>query len=285
MSVATMLGVDDVNSPAMIEARRSWDRWVAIEPSLAVVDDLLSLREWTCHAEREDKDAAIRALAKLGSPTGAADPAATTALTWALVPGAASLARQLFDLSSNIDELVASYLWTSAKTFDWERRRSAAASILRDTRRSVLAELGVGEWARRQDHAWSATVRLEPSSPAWQHVVDEPSDQMSDDAVTDLLELLEGATWAGVITVADRKLLVDLAIAADKAGVAAGRGRAGMTAPAATDVVANRSGMTPRSVRRRASKSIDRLAAYCGVPHRQSLPAVATCPEHLALGA
>ena len=42
-----MLGVDNVNSPMMMEARQSWERWTTQEPDLLVVDDLLSLASRT----------------------------------------------------------------------------------------------------------------------------------------------------------------------------------------------------------------------------------------------
>ena len=41
MSVATMLGVDDVDAQAMMEARLSWSRLAAEEPGREVVEDLL----------------------------------------------------------------------------------------------------------------------------------------------------------------------------------------------------------------------------------------------------
>lgn len=280
MSVATMLGVDDVEAPPMLEARDSWASWTVLEPALSVVDDLLDLPAWTRAVDSEPKDAAMRSLVKLGSDTGGADPVATTALTWALVPGAAVVACRLSDLSANIDELVASHLWTSAKTFAWECRRVTAAAILRDTRRGVLIDLGVGELARRRDKTWSQTVCVEPTSPAWRHYV---SDQ-NHNSVLDLLDLLEEAVHAGVVTAADRALLVDLAIAADRACAPAGRGRAGLTGPA-VEVVAGQQGMAPRSVRRRAAKSIDRLAAFSSEFLEKDHAAVAPHADFVALGA
>lgn len=259
MSVATMLGVDDVDAPAMMEARLSWSRWAAEEPGLAVVDDLLHLPGWTRQADVIPRDAAIRALAKLGSPTGGNEAAATTALTWALVPGATNLACRLADLNvaANVNELVASHLWTSAKTFNWEHRTSAASAILFDTRHGVLGELGLGERGRRQDRTWAHTDCVEPDSPAWKDLCD---DQISDAEF--LTDLLDDAIWVGVISEADRSLLNDLAIAADIGCVPAGRGRAGLAGSAATQVVAQRRGQIARTVARRASRAIDRLATY-----------------------
>ena len=101
MSVAMMLGVDDVEAPAMMAARNSWEFWTATDPLLGVVEDLLDLPEWTLDADPEPKDAVLRSLAKLGAADGGDDHSATTALTWLLVPGAAALAYRLSDLAHN----------------------------------------------------------------------------------------------------------------------------------------------------------------------------------------
>ena len=272
MSVATMLGVEDVEGPALTQARRKWDAWKTDEPDLAVVNDLLDLRDWTRTAEYEDSDKVLRALAKLGSPTGGDDPAAISALTWALMPGATRIAYQLSDLASNVDELVASHLWSSARTFSWELRRPTATSILRDTRRGVHAELGVGDAARRADRTWSRTVCVEPESPTWHDCIDGPADAWTDSATLDLLDLFAQATRAGVITSADRTLLIELAIAAHAAGdkYSVNRGRAGLVGAAVVEVVANRHGLNSRTLRRRAARSLDRLTAFSAAPNRQS---------------
>jgi len=272
MSVATMLGVEDVEGTALTQARRRWQSWKAGEPDLSVVDDLLDLRDWTRTAEHEDSDKVLRALAKLGSRTGGDDPAAISALTWALLPGATRIAYQVSDLASNVDEIVASHLWSSARTFSWERRRSTAASILHETRRGVHAELGVGDAARRADRTWSRTVCVEPESPTWHACIDAPVDAWTDSATLDLLDLFTQATRAGVITGADRTLLVELAIAAASVGdnYSVNRGRGGLAGRAVVEAVANRHGLNSRTLRRRAARSLDRLTAFSAAPNRQS---------------
>lgn len=281
MSVAMMLGVDDSEAPAMVAARNGWKEWTATETSLGVVEDLLDLPEWTVRAEHESKDAVLRSLAKLGSGTGGNDPAATTALTWLLVPGAATLAHRLSDLAHNIDELVASHLWTSAKTFAWDRHRSTAASILRETRRGVLAEVGVGESARRTDRTWTLTVCVQAESPTWSSVAaDEPAD-----ALTELTELLNDAVRARVLTEPDCDLLRDLTVAADRNGAQAHRSRAGLMVPAVADEVGRRRGMSSRTVRRRAAQSIDRLSRFAARCEEGQPTAMAIRPGALAMGA
>lgn len=262
MSVAKMLGVDDVEAPAMTLARSRWNHWTTMEPDLAVVDDLTDLGSWTRTADYEATDRVLRTLAKLGSSTGYADPAAITALTWALLPGAAKIAWDLSDLNVTIDELVASHLWSSVKTFDWQNRRSVAFSILRDTRRGVQAELGVGEGARRAGRTWMQTICVDDDSTVWRGLLNTPAGDEQGSAVADLLDLFSEASRAGIITQADRALLIDLAVAADNENYSARRGRAGMTGSAAIATAATQHGLNPRTLRRRACLALDRLAQF-----------------------
>ena len=284
MSVAMMLGVDDVEAPVMMAARNSWKCWTERESALGVVEDLLGLPEWTLGAEPEPKDAVLRSLAKLGAADGGNDNSATTALTWLLVPGAAAIAYRLSDLAHNIDELVASHLWTSAKTFAWDRRRATAASILRDTRRGVLAEVGVGESARRQDRTWTLTACVQPESPTWS-TWSTCTDEDATDSLTELTELLDEAVCAQVLTDADCEFLFDLAVVADRIGTPARRGRAGLMVPAVSDEIGRRWGMASRTVRRQAAESIDRLIDFSARCDNDQPAAVAIRAGDLALGA
>lgn len=279
MSVAMKLGVADVDAPTMMEARLRWSAWTVTEPVLDVVEGLLDLTDWTRAAGPEASDPVLRSLAKLGSATGGDDPAAITALTWTLLPGATTVARDLSDLSNNIDELVASYLWTSARTFMWEVRRATASSILRDTRRAVLAELGKGEWARRIDRTWTTATCVDPGSVMW----DRANVQIvSQDAAAELLQLFNAAADAGVVDHADRDLLLELSVAADAAAVPGRRGRGGLMVPDVSAEIADRLGLSTRTVRRRAARSIGRLSEFAanGYETPMSTPAQA-----MAMGA
>lgn len=260
MSVALKLGVAEVDSPIMMEARSCWGTWTASEPDLAVVDDLLDLPAWTRTAGSFASDRVLRSLAKLGSATGGDDPAAIAALTWALLPGATAIARSLSDLASDIDDLVASYLWSSARTFAWEVRRATAASILRDTRRGVLAELGKGEWARRVDRTWAVARCVEPGSIVWER--GDVRGVSDEDETANLSELLDAAVDSGVLSASDRELLLDLSRAADVGEVAGRRGRGGLMVPAVSAEIADRLGVSSRTVRRRAVCSIEQLREF-----------------------
>jgi hypothetical protein len=259
MSVADELGVAEVDGPIMIDLRRKWPAWVESEPNLGVIGGLLDLRIWTRTTDARTRDAVLRSLAKLGSPSGSNDAAAATALSWVLVPGAAAIARRMSDLAVNIDQLVASHLWTAARTFAWERRQWAATSILRETARGVQAEVGVGDGARRHDRTWLHTAPAEPASPTWTTHVDLLGEE---DPLQELQDLLVAAIAANVITVEDRALLVDLAVAADEHSCTSRRGQAGLMTATASETVAARWGLSSRTVRRRVSRSIDRLAAF-----------------------
>ena len=84
------------------------------------------------------------------------------ALAWLLVPGACLLANRLATLSPVIDELVAAQLWIEVRTFGPGGGRRVAATILRNTRKGVLRELGVGDHA---EPAWQRCLVLDTSRP------------------------------------------------------------------------------------------------------------------------
>jgi hypothetical protein len=78
-----------------------------------------------------------------------------------------------------------------------------------------------------------------------------------------LTELLEAARAQRVISDEDLHLLLGLARAADAAAHAHwGRGCAGLMTPVASTEVAQRWGVSARTVRRRARRSIDALSRY-----------------------
>lgn len=284
MSVARMLGVDDAESPMMREARRRWTSWADHEPDLRQVGHLLDLPGWTRKADQRSKDEVLRTLAKLGSPSGGDDEAAVTALVWAMVPGAIRLSLRLSDLSPDVDGLVAAHLWIAARTFDWQRRGSVAGSIVRETRRAVLAELGVGEAGRRQDRAWSQTTCLSPASPAWSVLDREVTAGEDSDASDELDQVLADARTCGGVSEVDLRLLLDLAVAADSAVTPIRHGRGGLMAPAASEVVAGQLGVTSRTVRRRARRSLDALRDLA-MRDEWSSPQVSRHGSCLALGA
>lgn len=251
MGLAAHLGVDGLASPLMEAARRSWPRWCAADPELAVVEELAALREWTRHATAVEKSAV---LAKLAALT-AYDADVVTVLVWLLVPGATRIADDLRDLHPDIDSLVAGQLWIEAGEAH-RLERCVSSTILRHVRSELCSEAGVGESAARRDRAWSMARRgLDLSQNAEsEEPVPEPGPE--------LVELFTAAQEQGAINGFDYWLLWALAAEADRQDAPARRGRMGLTTPGVVEAVADEAGLSPRSLRTRAARALDRLAAY-----------------------
>lgn len=271
MSVADRFGLDDPDSPLLVEAAEGWRRWCALDPQLAVVDELRDLRAWTKRASREDKDRVFAALAVLTEQ----DRSAVAALAWLLIPGASRLAQSLGDLSPDIDDIVAGELWIQASRAHQLGTRGLAQAIVYETRRAVLRGLDVGAHA---DKTWSQTRILDDLDAgalgASTHlgvedqVVDPVADEVTDPVVDPAAEAVGFLKAAG----RDRALgwwevwlVHQLAIAADEIGAPLHRGRFGLTTPAAVAMVARLCGKSERTVRRRACQALDALAEYAAV--------------------
>ena len=178
-----------------------------------------------------------------------------------LLPGACTVAHRLRSLTHRIDEVVAAQLWLEVRSFRWEQRRKVAANILMDTRRGVLRDLGVGEHLREVDPTWARAIPVAPTGGLWQ-VLEAQWSAMDD--LTAAAELAGVFAWAvadGVITEADVELLLDLAVAADAAGVIrSGCGQGGLSSRRVASEVAARRGVGATTVRRRATASLRAVA-------------------------
>jgi hypothetical protein len=259
VSVATHLDLDPAGT-ALVELEHEWASWVAQFPRLARAGDFPSLRDWLAAAKPAEADDVLHALATLGSPSGGDNLTAASVLAWALLPGACALAHRLRALSPRIDEVVAAQLWLEIRLFPWYRLHKVAGNILANTRAGVLRECGVRSQLERTDRAWSNTRLVDPSATFWARHVDGLDTVPS--AGAELLELLEFARAANVITDADKKLLLVLVEAADRCGTTrTSRGSAGLMSNAASAQVAIQTGLSPITVRRRARRIIDTLAA------------------------
>ena len=248
MSVADYLGLDDLESPLMIEARASWRRWCADDPDLAVVEDLADLPDWSRQAQREDKDQVLGRLAKMA----ATEQAARAALARQLIPGAIKLAGELRDLSPEIDGLVAGQLWIVVASGS-QATRGVAKAILNTTRRAVLAELGVG----CRGKTWRQVLLLDRFE---EHAMQE--DPAPVDSYNELVEVLDAALRDNAVETRDIWLLHELAVAATVEDAPMRRGRCGLTSPALIDAVARTRPEAARTLRRRVGGVVDQLAAY-----------------------
>ncbi len=267
MSVATQLGLSDPEQDLLWQARQAWPQWCQAYATLDVVGDLLDLPAWLKAADPADVDDVLHTLAMLGSPTGVDDVTAAGALTWLLLPGACLVAHRLRSLTPRIDEVVAAQLWLEVRGFPWQRQRKVAANIVMNTRRGVLRDLGVGENARESDPVWARAIRVEPGADVW-HAVDA---RRHPDARPASIELAEILTWAidtGILDQRDRDLLISLAVAADEAGITrTGCGLGGLCSRTVAATVARQAGVSPSTVRRRATGALRAVAsAYAQIP-------------------
>lgn len=261
MSVASQLELDDPTRGLLARACAQWPTWRDRNPRLAVVAGLLDLPAWIRSVPIDDADDVLHALARLASPSGGDDACAAGALAWVLLPGAASVAHRLRDMSPRIDECVAGQLWIEVRTFPWQRLHKVTGNITRNLRRDVLRELGATEHVRAVDPTWGRTVALSPDADLWR-VLDAKTDQPPDeDPADELAELLSWATSQRVIDDDDRDLLVGLAGVASELDVARSReGRGGLCSRSGSSVVAARFGISEATVRRRARRSVQALA-------------------------
>lgn len=184
MCVADHFELDDPESPLLAQSRAAWKHWCADDPDLAVVDDLINLRDWTRRAQAAVKDPVLARLAILARD----DVTARTALVWLLIPGATALADRLGDLSTEIDGLVAGQLWIEVSRSHHLGPRGIAQAILNETRRQVTADLGVGNQAKLRDKIWTEVRLLDHFDE--RAVLVEP---MEPDAEYEVLELLDAA--------------------------------------------------------------------------------------------
>ena len=253
MSVAKCLGLDDVDGPAIVAAAVAWQRWCHQEPDMAVVDELLDLPDWTRRAPTAAKDALLARLHRMAQD----DAEAAAVLAWLLLPGATRLADSLRDLSPDIDALTAGEFWLQIRT--GPAQRCVAATILRDVRRSLLAELGNAEAARRRDRTWANTTLCDNAEDL-DLLAGLPD--LDADAVFESSLLVQRALLGGVLNLTDASVLQELADAAAEQQAPARRGRAGLTSPAVVEFVTRYRPGSARSVRRRASVLMDRLGWY-----------------------
>lgn len=274
MSVARNLQADSPTAPTLATARARWIDWMRLQPDLNVVEDPVSLPSWTVK-HPSHADAILRALVRIG----ALDRDAITFVCWLMKPAAVRIAVSHADAHDRIDDLVTSHLWTAVVDVDPDSTSPVAASIKRATLRGVQAELGIGEGARRLGRTAERTIPVDATVLTNLH----PADVLSDPAVTlldaparRLLDLLDAATAAGAITSADRRVLIDLAVAADRHAPATcaspARGTVGLLAHDVSNHVAQLHGVSARTVRRRARASLDKLRDFA---HQADLDAAA----------
>lgn len=251
MGVASALGVEDLDGPAMTVARAAWYRWRAEDEPLAVVEELIELRGWLKQADPPDRDGLLAALTARAHE----DQDAATAVAWLLVPGAIHLADKLSDLTKDIDAMVAAQLWIEIRSGK-ATSTFVASTILRNVDRAVKAELGIGDAARREDPTWAASV-VTDEVEAFHPPVGEDFAE-SDDA----LRVVITAMLEEEDSLSDYEAYV-VTSAADQAEWLGKpmRGRAGMTAPESLERLTWLNPSAARTMRRTVVELMDRITA------------------------
>ncbi|MBK9696728.1 MAG: hypothetical protein IPO80_04745 [Propionibacteriaceae bacterium] len=256
MSVAQELGMIDhnPNDDDVASRPQSLAEWVAAQADALPHGDLHSLRRWLRETDPQVVDRFLVSVAGWAAVDGGNDVMAAKLLAWALLPGAARLARELRVLSAEVDHLVASRLWIEVRTFPWQRRSRVAAWILRQTKNGVLADCQVPSRLRRHDPAW---FMVDPSPRSMAAI---PAAVAPLDSRGELLLLLEWAVEEGVITADDRLLLLGLVQASDLEPERRSCTMAGLLAHRVSGTVGDALGVSARTVRRRASRCLRALA-------------------------
>lgn len=249
MSIAAILGVEDMDGPLMTSARAAWPRWVEHYSELGVVDDLVDLRKWQQKADPVERDRPMVRLATLAIT----DIDAAVALAWLLVPKAKRIAATLADLSADIDGLIAGQLWIEIRS-GVPPESYVATTIMRNVKHSIFAELGIGDAGERADKTWASTV-----------VRDRVGDfKESEDETTErarvLRVVLDHLLACDVIDLGEAKILISAAEKADFQGKPM-RGRAGLTSPDVVEVMTWLDPSRARTMRRQVGKILDRIAS------------------------
>ena len=250
MSVAKCLGVDQPDAPNMRELRAEWPQWRQLSSDLPDVE-LADLPTWMKAAGPSERDAVLTTLRNIAAD----DPRAYVLLAWLLMPGAARVAGRIRRLADAIDEIVAGQLWIQICDHDPHDDTFVAAKILDRVYRESMAELGVGDLAKRRDEAWAMAVPVDAFDEA---IIDEDGAEVRrrKDVLNDLLQR---AIDSGRLTENDRDLLLDLAHAAEHLDAPGRRGRGGLMTPSVTQMVEEAHALSSRSIRRHASGAIRAL--------------------------
>ena len=252
MSIAALLGVDDLAGPLLSAARSAWTRWIDDDLELGVVDDLADLPRWLVKATPADRDRPMARLAAL-APT---DDGAAVALAWLLVPGAKRLAARLAGIAGDADGLIAGQLWVEIRTGD-APNRYVATTILRNVEKASKAEHGIGGAGERADKTWTLTsVTGTVDDGVVEEAEPEPreNDKVLRVVVGDMLN-------RGLISYIDASCVASATDMAHQLGKPL-RGRSGVTSPDAIEHLATWSRTPLRTFRRHMGKLLDQIAAH-----------------------
>ena len=268
-------GFDSETPLVLVNAHARWSTWTEMEPDLSRLADPHDLRTWTRENAREDKNAVLGAIGRLGSVRrmDGGDEAAAMLLVWAIIPGAAVALNEITHPDAEPADMVG-HLWEAARTCRPEIGTTTcpvAWEVIMKAKNALQTEYGVSSRTGQGPKAVRNATCLAPDKVSL--VIDASATIFTADDTTtkadDLLDLLDEFETAGVLSASQRRILIDCALVADRlktenedARKDNGRGRQGLTAhPVATEVGRDW-GISARTVQRRASASLDAISNY-----------------------
>lgn len=257
MGLKEILELDDERVRDVL--RLQWDRWAGLVPALERVSAGEQLATWRRSAPAGDVDRVLRGLAELASVDGRDEVDAARVLAWLMLPAAKAIVGEI--RGTDVDAHVAARLWIEVRTYPWATSGWVAANIARRVRAAVLLDLDSTAQVENHDKTQARTVVGTAYVAAVAPVLDP--DAEPPDPLEEVLAILDWACANEVITDSERQLLLDVLAAAGEE-----QGYPARCQPLLGDRVSERVGarlgVTGRTVRRHAQRSIASLAASLG---------------------
>lgn len=238
-----------------------WDRWLTAEPALAAVGSLAELDALRGSAT----DGPLGALVRLAARDGGDDELAGIAVVHQLEGGVRQLIRQFRNLTDDVETVVIGALWETIRTFPWQRRtRSYAANLIYDTRAAIVAVLLPGTTRRGPE----PVVFVDPQAGVLDALAESKGLRAHEDhcgATDQLVDLLNWAVKAKVVTREDARLLVELVVAGHGGlDTECPQWARGACSDAAVAKVAQRRGLCTKTVIRQRDHAVARLRESAG---------------------
>lgn len=246
MSVAEAMGISD--DLVLSVLRQHWGRWSAqLEVFATAPEDPGQLCVWLRTAGSHDTNDVLCGFAELAATDGYDDADAARVLAWAVLPAAGQLARLWRRALPDVDMHVAAALWIEVRTVPWQPPGLITGRVLRRTRAhlvSVTEPMG-GGWQRVSMDQAERELGVAPSCES---------------SARELWALLEDGNNRGVISAADRELLLDVLTASEEERTWHGAGPASLVGDKVSDRVGPWWGVSGRTVRRRTGRAICALS-------------------------
>ena len=259
MSVMQAMGLENEQVLALLVER--WPGWCRQVPDLGLLAEPARIDAWRRAAPAAQVDLVVRGLAQLAATDGGDDLDAAQVLAWLMMPVAVRLSAELVEFHPDIDEHIAACLWIEVRTARWRTATRLTSDVAWRLRRQVCIELG--DRARIDTHRDRTLARtlIDDEIARAEHVgVDPYASTVRDE----LLAVLEWGRDEDLITEADCQLLVDVVAAAADGRGPGSRDSIPLLGDQVSDRVAARWGVSGRTVRRHARRSITALAGAVG---------------------